>query len=54
MGTIHNGGCRALPAHGLCSITPLRSASPFTLDGVAAYMAKTFPGDDVVYWYLIQ
>jgi hypothetical protein len=53
MGTIHNGGCRAAPAHGLCSITTLRSVSPFTLDGVAAYMAKTFPGDNVVYMYCL-
>jgi len=40
---IHNGGSRAASAHGL-RITTLRSASPHTLDGVASYMAKTFPG----------
>jgi hypothetical protein len=43
-GTFHNGVSRAVPAHGL-RITTLRSASPYTLlDGVAAYIAKTFPG----------
>ena len=43
LGTIHNGGLRALPAHGL-RITTLRFVSPHTLVGVVAYMAKTFPG----------
>ena len=37
-GTIHNGGSRTAPAHGL-RITTLRS-----FDRVTAYMAKTFPG----------
>ena len=52
LGTIHNGGSRAAPAHGLC-ITTLRSASPYTLDGVAAYMAKTSPDSDerLAEWY---
>ena len=43
LGAIHNGGSRAAPASGLRIIT-LWSASPYTLDGVAAYMAKTFLG----------
>ena len=46
LGTIHNGGSRAASAHGL-RITTLRSASLhiiITLDEVATYMAKTFPG----------
>jgi hypothetical protein len=37
LGTIHTGGPTAAPAHGL-RVTTLRSASPYTLDGVAAYM----------------
>jgi hypothetical protein len=48
LGTIHNGGSRASPAHGL-RITTLRSSSPHTLDGVSAYMSKTFPGLSSVY-----
>ena len=38
LGTINNEGSRAAPA------PTLRSTSPHTLDEVAAYMAKTFPG----------